>query len=231
MIREAAAKTAWVSTAVARASAELAAEKQVDRAYVQLASRTLAQAADRARRADVRGLDALIRSVLKTDAKLGRARPNEVAALLVAVDAQKSAAQRLRLARDAWSVRSGVVTEYRRQLVQPLDRLIRLKVWLEDVRELAGPSPTAVSQLEERATLAGRELAMVKPPVGLEAAHGMLNTASGLAVRAATARRRAVASGDMPAAWEASSAASGALMMLERAGEELKRLTERPQLR
>ena len=228
---EAAAKTAWVSTAVARASAELAAEKQVDRAYVQLASRTLAQAADRARRADVRGLDALIRSVLKTDAKLGRARPNEVAALLVAVDAQKSAAQRLRLARDAWSMRSGVVTEYRRQLVQPLDRLIRLKVWLEDVRELAGPSPTAVGQLEERATLAGRELAMVKPPAGLEAAHGMLSTASGLAVRAATARRRAVASGDMPAAWEASSAASGALMMLERAGEELKRLTERPQLR
>ena len=72
---------------------------------------------------------------------------------------------------------------------------------------------------------------MVKPPGGLEAAHGMLSTASGLAVRAATARRRAVASGDMPAAWEASSAASGALMMLERAGEELKRLTERPQLR
>ena len=101
-----------MSTAVARASAELAAEKQVDRAYVQLASRTLAQAADRARRADVRGLDALIRSVLKTDAKLGRARPNEVAALLVAVDAQKSAAQRLRLARGrcarAWSPSIGV---------------------------------------------------------------------------------------------------------------------------
>jgi hypothetical protein len=228
---EAAAKTGWVSTALARASAELAAEKQVDRAYVQLTSRTLAQAADRARRADVRALDALIRSVLKADAKLGRARPNEVAALLVAVDAQKSAAQRLRLARDAWSMRSGVVTEYRRQIVQPLDRLMRLKVWLEDVRELAGPSPAAVGQLEERATLAGRELAMVKPPAGLEAAHGMLNTASGLAVRAATARRRAVASGDMPAAWEASSAASGALMMLERAGEELKRLTQRPQIR
>jgi hypothetical protein len=226
-----AAKAEWVSLAMARASAELASEQQVDRAYAQLTNRTLARATDRARRADVRALDSLIRSVLKADVKMGQARPNEIAALLVAVDAQKSAAQRLRLARDAWSLRSGIVTEYRRQLGAPLERLTRLKGWLEDVRELAGPAPSAISQLEERATLAGRELALMKPPAGLEGAHGMLNTASGLAVRAATARRRAVASGDMPSAWEASSAASGALMMLERAGEELKRLTERPQLR
>jgi hypothetical protein len=226
-----ASKTEWVSLAMARASAELAAEQQVDRIYAQLAKRTLAQAGERARRADVRGLDALIRSVLKTDARLGRARPNEIAALLVAVDAQKSAAQRLRLARDAWSLRAGVVADYRRQLGPTLDRLTRLKPWLEDVRELAGPDPVAVGQLEERAAVAGRELAMLKPPAGLEGAHGMLNTASGLAVRAATARRRAVASGEMPAAWEASSAASGALMMLERAGEELKRMAERPQLK
>jgi hypothetical protein len=227
----AAAKSEWISLAMARARAELAAEQQVDSAYTQLAMRTLARAADRARRADVRSLDALIQSVLKADEKMGRARPNEIAALLVSIDAQKSAAQRLRLARDAWALRSGVINEYRRQLGTPLERLTRLKRWLEDVRELAGPSPNAVAQLEERATIAGRELALVKPPVGLEAAHGMLNTASGLAVRAASARRRAVTSGDMPAAWEASSAASGALMMLERAGEELKRLTERPQLR
>jgi hypothetical protein len=216
---------------MARANAELAAERQVDRVYSLLSKRTLTQAADRARRADVRAIDALVRSVLKADARLGRARPNEIAALLVAVDAQKSAAQRLRLARDAWSLRAGVVAEYRRQLGPTLDRLTRLKSWLEDVRELAGPAPTAVSQLEERAAIAGRELALMKPPAGLEPAHGMLNTASGLAVRAASARRRAVASGDMPAAWEASSAASGALMMLERAGEELKRMTERPQLK
>jgi hypothetical protein len=226
-----AAKGEWVSLAMARASAELAAERQVDRVYSLLAKRTLTQASDRARRADVRGIDALIRTVLKADTRLGRARPNEIAALLVAVDAQKSAAQRLRLARDAWSLRAGIVAEYRRQLAPTLDRLTRLKSWLEDVRELAGPDPTAVSQLEERAAIAGRELALMKPPAGLEAAHGMLNTASGLAVRAASARRRAVASGDMPAAWEASSAASGALMMLERAGEELKRMTERPRLK
>ena len=223
--------TSWIETARARATAELLAEQRVDQAYAQLSARTLSRAADYARRADVRRMDSLVGEVLTADAKLGRARPTEISALLVAVDAQKTAAQRLRLARDAWVLRAGVVRAYRRQLSAPLDRLTRLKRWLEDVRQLAGPSPKAVTQLEERATLAGRELAMVKPPTEFEPTHGLLSAASSLATRAASTRSRAIRSGDMPAAWEASSAAAGALMMLERALEELRRLGERPQLR
>ena len=224
-------RTEWAAAAAARASAELASEQRVDREYAKLFTRTLARAADRARRADVRAIDELSRSVLTADARLGRARPAEISSLLVAIDAQKTAAQRLRLARDAWSLRADALREYRRQLAAPFDRLTRMTRWLEDVRELAGPEPAAVTQLEERAGIAGRELALLKPPPGLEAAHGLLSAASGLAARAAAARRRAVASGDMPAAWEASSAAAGALMMLERAGQDVRRMTERPQIR
>jgi hypothetical protein len=58
-----------------------------------------------------------------------------------------------------------------------------------------------------------------------------LSAACGLATRAAATRQRAVVSGDMPAAWEASSAAAGALIMIERAGADLARALERPQLR
>jgi len=221
----------WAAEARARATAELLTEQQVDRAYAELTARTLARVAERAKRADVRAIDSVVQTVLSADAKLGRARPNEIAALLVAVDAQKSAAQRLRLARDAWALRAGAVRAYRRQLSAPLDRLTRLRRWLEDVRQLAGPTPKAVAQLEERAAIAGRELALMKPPPELEPVHRLLSAASGMATRAAAARRKAVLSGDMPAAWEASSAAAGALMMIERAGEDLKRLIERPQLR
>lgn len=220
----------WAADVRTRATAELAAEQRVDQAYGQLTARTLARATDRARRADVRAIDALIQSVLASDVKLGRVRPNEITALLVAVDAKKTAAQRLRLARDAWSLRAGVLREYRRQLSRPLDRLTRLKRWLEDVRQLAGPAPKAVGQLEERAAVAGRELALLKPPPEFEPTHALLSAACGLAARAAASRRRAINSGDMPAAWEASSAAAGALMMLERAAEDLKRQIERPQL-
>jgi hypothetical protein len=226
-----ATKASWAETVRARASSELAVEQAVDRAYAALSARTLARAADRARRADVRALDSLVRTVLIADAKLGRVRPNEVNALLTAVDAQKAAAQRFRLALDAWALRSAAFRDYRKKLASPLDRLARSKGWLEDVRQLAGPSPKAVSQLEERAAVAGRELALMKPPVELQAAHGLLTAASSLATRAASTRKKAITSGDMPAAWEASSAAAGALMMLERAAEDLKRLTERPQLR
>lgn len=229
--RSASGDVSWAEAARARATADLLAEQRVDLAYAQLSARTLSRAADRARRADVRGIDSLVPRVLTADAKLGRARPNEISALLVAVDAQKTAAQRLRLARDAWVLRVGAFREYQRQLSAPFDRLTRLKRWLEDVRQLAGPSPNAVVQLEERAAIAGRELALLKPPSEFEPAHALLSAACGLATRAASIRRKAIASGDMPAAWEASSAAAGALMMLERAAEDLKRLIERPQLR
>jgi hypothetical protein len=221
----------WMTSARARATSELLAEQRVDQAYAQMSARVIARAAERARRADVRGLDAIVRSVLEEDVRLGRARPNEVAALLVTVDAQKTAAQRLRLARDAWMLRAGAFREYRRQLSAPLDRLTRSKRWLEDVRQLAGPSPKAVAQLEQRAATAGRELALVKPPSELESAHALFSAACNLATRAASIRRKAITSGDMSTAWEASSAAAGSLMMLERALEDLKRLIERPQLR
>jgi hypothetical protein len=220
----------WVGAARVRATSQLSVEKRLDDAYAELAGKTLARARDRARRADVRALDGLVRSVLSADEKLGRARPGEVAALLVAIDAQKSAAQRLRLARDAWAIRAGALRSYRRKVSGPLERLSRLKNWLEDVRQLAGPSPVAVGQLEERAAIAGRELAMMKPPAELEAVHALFSSASTLATRAAAARRRAIVTSDMPAAHEASSAAAGALMMLERGFADLQRLVQRPEI-
>jgi hypothetical protein len=221
----------WPADFRARATAELTAERRVDRAYADLTARILTRARDRARRADVRGIDSLVQTVLTADARLGRARPNDVAALLVAVDAEKTAAQRLRLARDGWLLRIGAMRDYRRQLSAPLERLTRLRRWLEDVRQLAGPAPKAVLQLEERAASVGRELALMKPPAELESVHALLRSACGLAARAASSRRHAAGAGGMPAAWEASSAAAGALMMLERAAEDLKRQMERPQFR
>ena len=220
----------WAAGARARASAELASEATVQRAYAELATRTLSRAAQRARQADVRAIEGLFRDVMKADARLGRARPNDVAALLVALDAQRTAAQRLRLARDAWGLRVGALKQFRRELSRPLDRLTRSRRWLEDIRQLAGPSPKAVGQLEERAAVAGRELALMKPPPEFAAVHGLLNAACGFATRAASSRRKAIASGEMPVAWEAASAASGALVMLQRAAEDLERLAAPPQL-
>jgi hypothetical protein len=48
-----------------------------------------------------------------------------------------------------------------------------------------------------------------------------------LAGRAADGRLKAIESGSMQDAWDASSAAAGALMLFDRAADELKQLTGR----
>jgi hypothetical protein len=68
---------------------------------------------------------------------------------------------------------------------------------------------------------------VVAPAEGAEA-HGLLKDAIQLASRAAASRLRAVATADMPTAWEASSAAAGALMLLDRASGDLKTLQALP---
>ena len=68
-------------------------------------------------------------------------------------------------------------------------------------------------------------LAVIRPPAELDAAHGLFRAAFQMANRAATVRRNAVSSTDTQLAWDAASAAAGALMLLDRADEELNRLS------
>jgi hypothetical protein len=82
--------------------------------------------------------------------------------------------------------------------------------------------------LEQRLVMARQQLATIAPPAELQPAHGLFIAAFQMARRATSARRTAVSSRDMTLAWEASSAAAGALMLLQRAGEELDRLTSPP---
>jgi hypothetical protein len=49
-----------------------------------------------------------------------------------------------------------------------------------------------------------------------------------MTVRAAATRTRAITADDMTLAWQASSAAAGALLLVDRARDELDRLTSPP---
>jgi hypothetical protein len=86
-----------------------------------------------------------------------------------------------------------------------------------------------LKRLSELVTLAQRDLSRVQPPPEVAAAHSTLVAASGMAVRAASTRLDAVRTGNMDTAWQASSAAAGALMMLDQATLELRRITRAPQ--
>jgi hypothetical protein len=219
----------WMSEVRSRAAAELATELAHDRDYSQLSARALARAVVFERRADVRSLESVIRWVLDEDVRLQRARPAEVAALLATLDVKLDAARRLRLAQDAWVVRKEVLDKYWREIRTGMDRLIGVREWLVAVRQLAGPSPGALRQLSDLVTAAQRDLSRVQPPPEVAAAHSTLVAASGMAMRAASARMDAVRSGNMDTAWQASSAAAGSLMMLDQATLELRRITRAPQ--
>ena len=214
-----------------RVALDLDRELRVERAYVELADRALASADKRARRADVRGIQGVIARVLRKDDSLGRLRPQESGALLAALDARLDNARRLRLARDAWEARADVLRAYRRRMSRVVDPLRRSRSWLEDIRQLAGPGSRDLDELQRRAGGSARDLDLVVAPPELDAAHRLVASAIQMTIRAAATRRAAIDEASMKTAWDASAAAAGALMMLDRALGELDRLTSLPRLK
>jgi hypothetical protein len=217
-------RPAWAATMKTRVDAAVAVEERTDRAYSTLVRQTLAQANRYARAADVTGVERVVRRVLREDDKLGQKRPNEMASALAALDAQLDAARRLRLARDTYAARVGILRAYQRAIATPVATMRSSQTALDDIRRLAGPSRTRIAQLSARAATALKRLAATAVPAEAMAAHDLLKNAVTLAARAADGRLQAIASGNMQQAWEASSAAAGALMLFDRANEELKQL-------
>jgi hypothetical protein len=73
--------------------------------------------------------------------------------------------------------------------------------------------------------------AAIVPPREFVAAHSLLVSAVQLANQAAKVRREATLAADMARAWDASSAAAGALMLGARAQSDIQTLMRPPQLR
>lgn len=218
-------KDTWAAAFGRRVEAELASELRIDRSYADFIDRILKAADERADRADTDGLEALIRRALDEDDRLGRIRPQRMASLLATLDLRLAQARQLRLAREAWAARRDIFETYKDDIASATRQLRRSKGWLDEIRRLDGPRPNTLSRHAQRVVMARHDLEAVSPPPELAAAHSLYVTAFHLARRAAAARRHAVSSNDMSLARDASSAAAGALMLLERADEELDRLT------
>jgi len=221
----------WSASLRARVSTAIAAEERADRDYASL-SRDLLRTADRrAREADVRGVERVMSRVLQADQRLGTRRPQEVAALLASLDAKLDSARQLRLARDRWEARLDLLRAYGRTISEPLASLKRGRSSLERIRQFEGTSQLMLQRLADRTAEASRRLSAVTPPVEGETIHGLLTSAAQLTARAVTARQRAVTSAEMLPAREAASAAAGAIMLIDRASDELQRLTKAPELK
>ncbi len=222
--------SAWLDDTRRTVRATLDAELEIDRRYRTLTSRVMDQGPRRARSADVRGVERLAAEVRARDKEFGGRRPGTVNTLLAIMDEHLDAARRLRLARDQWALRAEDFRQYRQSITAPLDRLALLKGALEDIRALAGSGPAALRSLESTAAAVLKLIAGVVPPHEFQTAHALLVSAAQMADGAARIRREAAASGDLARAWDASSAAAGALMLTSRARAEIETVFRLPQL-
>ena len=221
----------WAESTREETLAAVLAELRIDRTYQSLTARTMTLANRRARLADVRGLERLLREIPQRDAALGAQRADAVKALVTAVEAKLDAARQLRLARDRWALRAPVLGRYREAIRKPIDLFALLKPSLENIKALSGSPPAALAAIQLNVSAILTLASAIAPPDELAAAHALLISAAQLASNAAEIRREAALAGDMARAWDASSAAAGALMLGAQARTDIHTLLRLPQLR
>src|SRR3954454_972270 len=221
----------WAAAARGEAAAEIEKEVRLDRSYQTLSAQMMTIANRRARAADVRGLERVVRVIHQRDAALGAKRPDALHSLIAAVEAKLDAARQLRLARDRYALREPALMEYRVAIRTPIDLFAQLKAPLEAVKALSGSAPSTLTAVQRTVAQILKLALAIAPPEELAPAHALLISAVQLAGNAVEIRREAAMASNMARAWDASSAAAGALMLGARARSDIQALLKPPQLR
>lgn len=206
-------------------------EHGIDAQYSGMTKRLMTDATRAAARAQIAGVQRVLDRIPREDTRLGRKRPEIVQALHASVQGQIDAAMRLRLLRDQWSIRRSLYADYQRRVGGQMLQLVRSQPALEAIRGLDGPTPDTLLALQSRLKGGAEQLERVVPPSDLRVTHELLLGAWRFAETAVNGRYDAARAADVTAAWEASSSAAGALMLLSRAQQELRILLEPPTIR
>ena len=102
---------------------------------------------------------------------------------------------------------------------------------LQQIKLLAGSSPSSLLRIERAVAQILEQARTISPPEEFRATHALLVSAVQLAGSAGQIRREATLAEDIARAWDASSAAAGALMLGARARTDMQSLLRPPQLR
>jgi hypothetical protein len=221
----------WVETTRQAVTTQIESERRVDRAYQSLTKRIVLQADTQARAANVGGLLRLADAVRANDKTLGGQRPEVIDSLVALVEARLDAARRLRLARDRWALRQSAFTTYRAAMKLPMDLFVQIEPDLEQIKSLAGNTPASLMMLRAVSLQILAQAGTIVPPEEFRQSHALLVSAVQMAGNAARIREEATLAGDIARAWDASSAAAGALMLVAKARDDMQNLLRPPQLR
>jgi hypothetical protein len=102
---------------------------------------------------------------------------------------------------------------------------------LQQIKLLAGSSPSSLMRIESAVSRILEQARTISPPEEFRGTHALLVSAVQLAGNAGAIRREATLAEDIARAWDASSAAAGALMLAARARTDMQSLLRPPQLR
>jgi hypothetical protein len=212
------------------ATSRIREEQKIDKRYTDWSRRIVNAASRGAERARVNDVQRVLDGIPRDDARLGRRRPEVVQAVNASVQSRLEAARRLRLLRDRWEIRVSLYRDYQRSAGVQMLQLVKLQPSLEAIRRLDGPTPEDLIAMQARLGGGAERLDRMRPPMDLEPAHSMLISAWRFAESAVKSRYEAARAGDVTTAWEASSAAAGALLLLSRVQQEIRELLEPPKL-
>jgi hypothetical protein len=206
-------------------------EQAIDKRYFDWSRRLMEAATRSAAKAKIGDVQLVLDRIPREDERLGRRRPDVVQALHASVQSRLEDARQLRLMRDRWEIRVALYQNYQRSVGGQMIQLVKTQPALEAIRRLDGPPPEALIELQARLSGGAERLDRLRPPTDLEAAHSMLVGAWRFAENAVKGRYEAARVGNVTTAWEASSSAAGALMLLSRVQQEIRQLLEPPALR
>lgn len=232
LVAEASPNLSAPDAAAYREDVEKAIRKElaVDRQYTDLSRRMLLEATHEAERANSQAIERIVSRVQKEDVKLGQARPQIVEALNTTLQGKLNDSRHLRLLRDQWELRRGTYQQYQRSVGSSMLLLAKSTGSLRAIRTLDGPSPDVLLALRSQLSGGAERLQRIQTPDYLRDVHERLVGAWRFAENAARARFEAISRADANAAWEASSSAAGALMMLARVQQDLTALLAPPRL-
>jgi hypothetical protein len=232
LIAEAAPSLSAADAAAYRTNVEksIRNELDVDRQYTDLSRRMLDQANRAAQQADSPTIERIVARLPREDTKLGQKRPQVVESLNTTLQGKLADSRKLRLLRDQWALRLDTYREYQRSVGSSLLLLVKSTASLRAIRTLDGPHPDQLLTLRSQLAGGADRLERMRIPEYLRDVHERLVGAWRFAENATRARFDAVTRADSTAAWEASSSAAGALMMLARVQEDLTALLSPPRL-
>jgi hypothetical protein len=232
LVAEASPSLSAADAASYRAGVEQAirGELDTDKRYADFSRRFMSQATRAAERADGQAIERIVSRVHDEDVKLGQKRPQVVESLNTSLQKKLTDSRKLRLLRDQWALRRDTYRQYQSSVGSSLMLLVKSTASLRAIRTLDGPSPQQLVTLKTQLSGGSARLERMRIPEYLRDVHERLIGAWRFAENATRARYDAISNADPTAAWEASSSAAGALMMLARVQQDLSELLAPPRL-